>query len=184
MTVARGNSSADRPTESPDDGPDPAAREVLSTIELELAQLLRRAERTTAAGRATSVRAGGPSTGTLDRSAYLLLHDLLVNGAENVNTLADHLGLDASTVTRQVVALEKAGHARRTRDPADGRAVLVEATPQGLDDLARHREMRSELYAEVLADWSRLDRALLGELLERLNDDLDTFKRGGRGAAD
>lgn len=87
-------------------------------------------------------------------------------------------------MTRQVVALEKAGHARRTRDPADGRAVLVEATPQGLEDLARHREMRSELYAEVLADWSRLDRALLGELLERLNDDLDTYKRGGRGAAD
>ncbi|MFE4466278.1 MarR family winged helix-turn-helix transcriptional regulator [Oerskovia sp. NPDC056781] len=157
---------------------------MLSAIELELAQLLRRAERTTAAGRAQSVRAGGPSTGTLDRSAYLLLHDLLVNGAENVNTLADHLGLDASTVTRQVLALEKAGHARRTRDPADGRAVLVEATPRGLEDLAHHREMRSELYAEVLAGWSRLDRALLGELLERLNDDLDAYKRRGHGAAD
>ncbi|MNW63163.1 hypothetical protein D3C74_413420 [compost metagenome] len=80
--------------------------------------------------------------------------------------------------------MEKAGLARRTRDPADGRAVLVEATPQGVDELARHREMRTELYAEVLADWSRLDRALLGELLERLNDDLDAYKRGGRRATD
>ncbi|MFF3063404.1 MarR family winged helix-turn-helix transcriptional regulator [Oerskovia sp. NPDC057915] len=184
MTVARGNSSGDRPAEGPDDGPDPAAREVLSTIELELAQLLRRAERTTAAGQAKVARAGGPPSGSLDRSAYLLLHDLLVDGAQNVNTLADHLGLDASTVTRQVVAMEKAGHARRTRDPADGRAVLVEATTQGLESLARHRELRSELYGEVLADWSRLDRALLGELLERLNDDLDTYKRGGRAAGD
>lgn len=184
MTVAPGNSSADRLTEGSAGAPDPAAREVLSTIELELAQLLRRAERTTAAGRAKSVRAGGPPSGTLDRSAYLLLHDLLVDGAQNVNTLADHLGLDASTVTRQVVAMEKAGLARRTRDPADGRAVLVEATPQGVDELARHREMRTELYAEVLADWSRLDRALLGELLERLNDDLDAYKRGGRRGGD
>ncbi|GAA3230351.1 MarR family winged helix-turn-helix transcriptional regulator [Oerskovia jenensis] len=182
MTVARGNSSGDR---SPDEGEneqDLASREVLSTIELELAQLLRRAERTTAAGRSRTARTDGPRSGTLDRSAYLLLHDLLVDGAQNVNTLADHLGLDASTVTRQVVAMEKAGLARRTRDPADGRAVLVEATPQGIDELSRHRGLRAELYAEVLADWSRLDRALLGELLERLNDDLDAYKRGGRTA--
>jgi DNA-binding MarR family transcriptional regulator len=180
MTVAPGNIPAHKP---PDDEPrtEQTSRTVIEQIELELAQLLRRAERTAATARHAPADAK-PSvfTGILDRSAYLLLHDLLLNGPENVNTLAAHLGLDASTVTRQVVAMERAGLARRTRDPLDGRAVVVEPTSQGLDDLARHREMRAELYAEVLSAWSRPDRALLAKLLERLNDDLETYKRARR----
>ncbi|WP_435736804.1 MarR family transcriptional regulator [Cellulosimicrobium sp. PMB13] len=151
-------------------------------IELELAQLLRRAERTRASGTPTTgtptTGAHGPSrTGTLDRSGYLLLHGLATHGPQNVNVLAARLGLDASTVTRQVVALERAGHVRRVRDPHDGRAVLVEPTTEGLDELARHRATRATLYADVLGGWSRLDRSLLAELLGRLNADLDDFRR-------
>jgi DNA-binding MarR family transcriptional regulator len=100
-----------------------------------------------------------------------------VHGAENVNVLADELGIDASTVTRQVDALERAGRVRRSRDPMDGRAVLVEPTDEGLDALAAHRAERSDLYANALADWSRLDRALLAELLGRLNDSLSAYRR-------
>lgn len=160
MTVAEGN--------------DLAAQDVLGTIELEVAQLLRRAERTHASGAPGTPRRGR----ALDRSGYLLLHTLGTHGPQNVNVLAGRLGLDASTVTRQVVALERAGHVRRTRDPRDGRAVVVEPTTAGLDELAVHRDARADLYADVLGDWSRLDRALLAELLGRLNADLDAFRRG------
>jgi len=152
---------------------DDAAQDVLSTIELEVAQLLRRAERTRASGAPGTSR----RSGTLDRSGYLLLHALGTHGAQNVNALAERLGLDASTVTRQVVTLERGGHVHRARDPHDGRAVLVEPTSDGLAELERHREARGELYADVLGSWSRLDRALLAEMLGRLNADLDAFRR-------
>lgn len=153
---------------------DLAAQDVLGTIELEVAQLLRRAERTRASGGPGASRRGG----TLDRSGYLLLHTLGTHGPRNVHALAEALGLDASTVTRQVVALERQGHVHRARDPRDGRAVVVEATGSGLAELAAHRVARTDLYAGVLGGWSRLDRALLAELLGRLNADLDAFRRG------
>jgi len=148
-----------------------AAATVLARIEFQVAQLLRRADRTVSRG---SKRSG---TGVMDRAAYLLLHRLVSEGAENVNVLAERLGLDASTVTRQVAVLEKAGHVRRTRDPHDGRAVLVEPTDGGIDALAENRAERQALYGEVLGSWTRLDRALLAELLSRLNTDLSAYRR-------
>lgn len=146
----------------PDDGP-------LSRVELQLALLLRRAERTGA------VRAG--HTPTLERSGYLLLQVLSAEGPLGINALAERQGLDASTVTRQVVSLEKAGFARRSRDPRDGRAVQVEATPAGEARLEQERTRRSAMYDHILADWSPAERALLAGLLERLNQDLDAYRR-------
>jgi DNA-binding MarR family transcriptional regulator len=149
---------------------DVAAAAVLSRIEFQVAQLMRRADRSVSRG------ARRPGTGVMDRAAYLLLHHLVSEGAENVNVLAERLGLDASTVTRQVAVLEKAGHVRRTRDPHDGRAVLVEPTDAGVDALAENRAERRALYGDVLGSWSRLDRALLAELLGRLNSSLTEYR--------
>ncbi|WP_166850073.1 MarR family winged helix-turn-helix transcriptional regulator [Isoptericola sp. BMS4] len=166
MTAALGNSS---PDQAPADDRGGDGTSVLARVELGLAQLLRRAERT---GAATS-----EGTPVLDRSGYLLLHALHEGGPQHVRTLAERLGLDASTVTRQVVALERAGHVRRSRDPHDGRAVVVEATEDGLDAWAAQRHRRGAMYATVLDSWSLDDRALLADLVERLNFDLDAYKR-------
>jgi DNA-binding MarR family transcriptional regulator len=163
---------ADAEADRPDDA---AAAAVLARVEFEVAQLLRRADRPSAG------YPKRPGTGSMDRAAYLLLRHLVTEGAENVNVLAEQLGLDASTVTRQVVVLEKAGHVRRTRDPHDGRAVLVEPTDAGVDALAANRAERQALYADVLGSWSRLDRALLAELLGRLNADLSAYRRRSLG---
>ncbi|MEU2202565.1 MarR family transcriptional regulator [Isoptericola sp. NPDC019482] len=155
----------------PDRDDDPATAEVVARVELGLAQLLRRAERTTAA---TTVRTGGHD---LDRSGYLLLHALRDGGPQRVQALAERLGIDGSTATRQVAALERAGHVQRSRDPHDGRAVVVTATASGKDALRAQRRRRSATYSTVLADWEASDRILLAELVERLNADLDTYKR-------
>ncbi|WP_369369713.1 MarR family transcriptional regulator [Promicromonospora sp. Populi] len=141
----------------------------LSRVELQLALLLRRAER------AGAIRAG--HTPALERSGYLLLQALTTQGPLGINALAVRQGLDASTVTRQVVSLERAGFARRDRDPDDGRAVLVEATPAGEAQLERERTRRIAMYDRILSDWSPFERALLAELLERLNQDMDAFRR-------
>jgi len=169
MTASLGNSSPDG---RPDAGPDGTAPEVIARVELGLAQLLRRAERTTAA---TTARTGGHD---LDRSGYLLLHALRDGGPQHVRALADRLGIDASTVTRQVVALERAGHVVRSRDTTDRRAVVVTATPSGRRALDAQRRRRAITYTTVLEDWPADDRALLADLVERLNADLDAYKRG------
>ncbi|MGC5166904.1 MarR family winged helix-turn-helix transcriptional regulator [Luteimicrobium sp. DT211] len=172
MKIEDTTGPATAPPEDPGESlDDAAATAVLSRIEFQVAQLMRRADRSVSRG---SKR---PGTGVMDRAAYLLLHHLVTEGAENVNVLADRLGLDASTVTRQVAALEKAGHVRRTRDPHDGRAVLVEPTDGGVDALDANRTERRALYGDVLGSWSRLDRALLAELLGRLNSSLTEYRR-------
>ncbi|MFC8600631.1 MarR family winged helix-turn-helix transcriptional regulator [Isoptericola sp. NPDC057191] len=172
MIASPGNSSApERPDLRVDpEGSTPAD---LARIELGLAQLLRRAERTSAA---TTARLGHQD---LDRSGYLLLHALRDGGPQHVSVLADRLGLDASTVTRQVVALDRAGHVERSRDPQDRRAVVVTATASGRRALATQRRHRGALYATVLEGWTADDRAHLADLVERLNADLDSFKRAG-----
>lgn len=61
--------------------------------------------------------------------------------------------LDPSTVTKMLQRLEQAGHVRRCPDPADRRAVLVEATQ---DSCA--------LYTEVSRAWSTLEEHTLAGL--------------------
>ena len=106
----------------------------------------------------------------MDRAAYLLLRRLQASGPQRVAELAGALGLDGSTVTRQLAALDRAGHIRRTTHPDDARATVVEVTPAGrraADALRRHRQER---IAGHFADWSPADQRELNDVLHRLND--------------
>ncbi len=114
---------------------------------------------------------------TLDRSAYLALRQLADGGPAGINEIADHLRLDASTVTRQVVAMEQAGYVSRGRDDSDGRRVVIEMTDAGRAELAATADARAEVYGDVLAEWSDPDLDLLAELLGRLNDSLEAHTR-------
>lgn len=145
--------------------PDDAVR----TIEAQVAMLLRLSDRTR--------RSASRARGELERSAYLVLGVLAEEGATSVNAIADALRLDPSTVTRQVLAMEQAGHVVRSAHPADGRVTLVEPTEAGLDALAATRDVRARLYGEILDAWPAADRADLARLLTRLNADVDTWGR-------
>lgn len=135
------------------------------TIEEQVALLLRLADR----NRRRSARFDG----TLERSAYLALGRLAADGPLSINEIADHLRLDASTVTRQVLAMEAAGHVSRERDEHDGRRVVITMTPAGAEALAETRAARYDVYRDVLAGWDPEDRHDLGALLARLNAELD-----------
>ncbi|WP_421732543.1 MarR family winged helix-turn-helix transcriptional regulator [Cellulomonas sp.] len=137
----------------------------VTEIEAQVALLLRLADR----NRRSTTRLAT----SLERSAYLALRLLDTTGPSGINEIADHLRLDASTVTRQVLAMEAAGYVTRERDVHDGRRAVVTTTPAGRSALAETRAARAEVYADVLADWSDQDRGLLAELLTRLNGDLD-----------
>lgn len=141
----------------------------IGTIETEVAMLLRRAE--------ASRRAGAAPHRALDRAAYLILRRLADHGPQSVTSLAGALGLDGSTVTRQVTAMERDGLARRGRDATDGRVTIVEPTAVGLRRAAGVRAAREDLYTNVLATWSDSDRRTLATLLTRLNHALDAHAR-------
>jgi DNA-binding MarR family transcriptional regulator len=138
----------------------------------EVAMLLRLADRQ---------RRSAEVEGTLERSAYLVLQILAAEGAATITTIADRLRLDGSTVTRQVVAMEKAGLVIRGRDPHDGRATRVEATDHGRAELERTHRSRADLYRTVLTGWSDDDREGLASALARLNEamDLHLVRRSG-----
>jgi len=145
----------------------------LADVEVEVAILFRRAD---------TSRAVVSPAGTLERSAYQILLVLDRQGELNINALAQVLGLDASTVTRQVVAMERADLVERRRDDEDRRSVVVHMTDHGGHELDDHRSARAELYGRVLADWDDEDRAALAAMLHRLNTSLDGYRRGRSGS--
>lgn len=108
---------------------------------------------------------------TLERSAYPLLNQILAlqgqAGAGRLTDVAAGLGVAVPTVSRQVRQLEDLGLVVRTKDPIDGRAILLEVTDAGVDALQRMRVEWRKTVAEILEPWPQKDRELLGELLER-----------------
>lgn len=127
----------------------------LEEIELELAILIRRI---------TSKK-----TGNLDRSAYLLLHQIHSHGAAGVKALAAQFDLDISTVSRQAAALEQKGYVTRVPDPVDGRAYSLEITEIGLKALLEEKQNRKARVAEVVKDWNEEEKQIFGELLKKFN---------------
>ena len=132
----------------------------LETIELELAILIRRT---------TSISAH-KNFGNLDRSAYLLLHQINIhNGSAGVKVLADEFQLDISTVSRQTASLEKKEFVFRVPDPADGRAYFLQITDLGKKELFQYKKARMERVSEIIESWSDEERLLFSQLLKKFN---------------
>ncbi len=111
----------------------------------------------------------------LDRSAYGIMCRLADEGPQRLGSLATAFGLDPSTITRQVQALERVGLANRTTDAADRRASILTLTEEGLEVLDRTREHRRQRLEEILRDWPDEDRQKLGELLAKFNASMDAL---------
>ena len=143
------------------DAMDPA----IADVERQVALLLRLADRNRRRSRRLE--------GTLERSAYLALGRLIDEGPAGINEIADHLRLDASTVTRQVLQMEAAGYVTRGRDEADARRSVIAPTPDGVAAWQETRRARGDVYAEVLSAWTPQDLQVLAHSLTCLNASLD-----------
>ena len=108
----------------------------------------------------------------LDRSAYGIMCRLADEGPQRLGSLASAFGLDPSTITRQVQALEKAELVQRRSDEDDRRASIVELTEEGSTVLAHTRAYRRERLEEVFCDWPETDRDELARLLTKVNDSI------------
>ena len=108
----------------------------------------------------------------IDRAGYGLLVVIAERGELRLSDLAASVELDVSTVSRQVRQLEDEGLLRRRPDPVDGRASLLNLSPEGRTVLAGVRTARVDLISHALRDWRASDCAELVRLLQRLTDDL------------
>ena len=108
----------------------------------------------------------------LDRASYLMARTLDTTGPVSINRLASILGLDATTVTRQVATMEATKLVVRRSDPSDGRISLISLSPKGRRTMRAVQLARKERIASVLDDWTEDDRRQLGRLLARFNDDV------------
>lgn len=107
----------------------------------------------------------------LDPACYPLLV-LLARRDEPVPmaTLIADLGVEKSTLTRQIDAVTRLGLARRIPDPSDARARLVELTTDGRARLVAQRDEGVARWRENLAQWDPADLRTLTTLLRRLGD--------------
>lgn len=118
------------------------------------------------------------ATGSLDRAAYLLLDHLHQHGPASVKTLAQALGIDSSTVTRQAAPLVEAELVGRAANPADRRAVHLALTPLGGRRLDEMRAGRAELMRRLTADWPADEQLAFCALLARFNHSLESYSTG------
>jgi DNA-binding MarR family transcriptional regulator len=109
----------------------------------------------------------------LERSAYGIMAKLADEGPQRLGALATAFGLDPSTITRQVQALEELGMASRETDPSDRRASILDLTPVGRTTLEHTREHRRTRLQQALADWPESDLESFARLLRDFNLSLD-----------
>jgi Transcriptional regulators len=137
--------------------------DVLPALEEELAAFWRRSR---AAGR-EAARELHPE---LDPAVFPLISVLGRRGPLRMSELGARLILDKSTVSRQVDTAERLGLVRRSVDPSDARARLVELTETGRERLDAVQARRRAAWNRALSQWSREDVVTLTRLLAKLGE--------------
>ena len=133
------------------------SRELADRLHSAAIHLLRRARRT------------DPLTGV--SPAQLSALSVLMSGTKTLGELAAAEQVRPPTMSRLVKEMERAGVARRSSDPRDGRVVRVRATAKGLRTLSRGRAMRVETLDRLVRALAPAERATLTEavgIVERI----------------
>ncbi len=135
---------------------------------LRAVHLILRSTRSTHLAGLVRERAGvGP-----DRAINHVLGQIRDMQPVRLTDLAVELGVDVSTVSRQVTHLEDRGFVVRTRDPDDGRASKLWLTPEGAEVTRRMTEAWHATITGLLEDWPADRVAAFAEMLEEFTDRL------------
>lgn len=151
---AGGRGDGERPGPAPED-PDGALVELAHRLHSAAIHLLRRVRRVDPESGVTAARLSALS---------VVVHA----GPLRMSDLAEAEQVSAPTMSRMVTGMEDEGLVERRPSPADGRAVLVEATEEGRRILEGARRRRVAEMVEALGSLSGEDREVLGEAVEVL----------------
>jgi DNA-binding MarR family transcriptional regulator len=145
---------------------DPRHNEAIGQVERTMSSFSHRIQITLRAC-ANAIDPGLPPFG------YKLLHLVERRGPVQASVAADLLFVDRSVVSRHVRLLEELGLMVLLTDPADGRARLLELTPEGAERMASINPAGESLLFRMLDSWSDEDLACFADYLGRLAGDDD-----------
>ena len=116
----------------------------------------------------------------LDRALFPLLVRVERRGPLGIGELAELVGRDYTTVSRQVAKLESLGLVGRQVNAQDARIKEAVATEQGRAMARSLDGAREKIFASVLADWDKRDVADLARLMRKLADSGLAFVKAER----
>jgi DNA-binding MarR family transcriptional regulator len=103
----------------------------------------------------------------INRTDLRCLDIIEQEGEVTAGRLAERAGLTTGAMTTVLDRLERAGFARRVRDAADRRRVLVEVTDKARREVWPYYEPLAELGTELASHYSDDELAVLLDYLER-----------------
>lgn len=115
----------------------------------------------------------------LDQALFRLLVVIERLGPIGVVELADRLGRDYTTISRQVARLEGMELVARRDNPQDRRLRQAVIAPKGKAMTDRLDAARERMGREVFATWSDADVSDLVRLMRKLADALETQEAAG-----
>jgi DNA-binding MarR family transcriptional regulator len=140
--------------------------EELGRLERELGVLIRRVRRVIG----ERARAVHPD---LQPASYLMLTYLVAEGPQRSSVVSETFNVDKGAISRQVQHLSDLGLLVREPDPADGRAMLISASPDAVRRMSEIDRDRRRWLDEQLAEWTEEDLREFVSGLGRYNEALD-----------
>lgn len=95
-----------------------------------------------------------------------------MDGPERMKPLAEKLGRDATTASRQIAGLEEAGFVQRAPCPKDGRATVVTITRAGGKLVERTIPLTLALRSRAMKGISKSDAKVLVSALSKMLNNL------------
>ncbi|MFZ0661515.1 MAG: MarR family winged helix-turn-helix transcriptional regulator [Acidobacteriaceae bacterium] len=103
-----------------------------------------------------------------DAGRLMALYAIAAHAESSPKALSEVLGVHASSVTRQIQALEKDGQVKVTADPKDKRSRRVKLTAAGRAEITRLQEQGLQRFASFVAKWDAAEVRELTRLLMKL----------------
>lgn len=135
----------------------------LAAINLALVRITRVGN--SAAGRRRIEERSGVSLGS---TAIAVLAAVVRVGPARVGAIAEQADLHQPRVSQELRTLAELRYVTQSPDPADRRAALIVATPEGKDAYERYLDAAVAGVADLVARWPKRDVSHLAELLTRL----------------
>ena len=111
----------------------------------------------------------------LERALLPLLVCIERRGPIGVVELADLVGRDYTTVSRQVARLDELGLVARRAGARDKRVREAEVTRAGREVVAVIDQTREKQVSELMADWTAAERRDLARMMKRLASDMNAW---------
>lgn len=115
---------------------------------------------------------------SLDRALFPLLVRIGMQGPVGVVKLAELVGRDHSTVSRQVAKLEEIGLVIRQPGQRDQRIREARITDEGQRIIEALSQVRDAIVDEALKDWTMEDKQQLASLMRRLANSAQAYLGG------